>query len=107
MNEGDGRFSIAEFSTLTGLPEELLRKKINGTALGQAFFSIQELAARWRCSRATVYNRLRAEGAKVATIVRRMVAVSSDYSAFPGRDAATRYANTDTTAARQESVSDP
>jgi hypothetical protein len=65
MNEGDGRFSIAEFSTLTGLPEELLRKKINGTALGQAFFSIQELAARWRCSRATVYNRLRAEGAKV------------------------------------------
>jgi len=31
----------------------------------QEFFSIAELAARWRCSRATVYNRLRATGAKV------------------------------------------
>jgi predicted DNA-binding transcriptional regulator AlpA len=31
----------------------------------QEFFSISELADRWRCSRATVYNRLRAVGAKV------------------------------------------
>jgi hypothetical protein len=29
------------------------------------FFSIGELATRWRCSRGTVYNRLRAVGAKV------------------------------------------
>ncbi len=31
----------------------------------QEFFSILELAQRWRCSRGTVYNRLRAVGAKV------------------------------------------
>jgi len=31
----------------------------NGKA--QAFYSIPELAGRWRCSRATVYNRIRGE----------------------------------------------
>ena len=31
----------------------------------QEYFSISELAARWRCSRGTVYNRLRALGAEV------------------------------------------
>lgn len=31
----------------------------------QEYFSISELAKRWRCSRATVYNRLRFTGAKV------------------------------------------
>lgn len=34
-------------------------------ASDQDFFSILELAKRWRCSRGTVYNRLRAGGAKV------------------------------------------
>jgi len=31
----------------------------------QVYFSIQELANRWRCSRPTVYNRLRSVGAQV------------------------------------------
>ena len=31
----------------------------------QAYFCVQELAVRWRCSRATVYNRLRSTGALV------------------------------------------
>jgi hypothetical protein len=31
----------------------------------QPFYSIPELAVRWRCSRGTVYNRLRFAGAKV------------------------------------------
>jgi hypothetical protein len=31
----------------------------------QEFFSIGELANRWRCSRGTVYNRLRTTGAQV------------------------------------------
>lgn len=31
----------------------------------QDFYSIRELAQRWRCSRGSVYNRLRASGAKV------------------------------------------
>jgi hypothetical protein len=33
--------------------------------LGQRYFSFAELAERWRCSRATVYNRLRGVGAQV------------------------------------------
>jgi len=32
-----------------------------GHAQGQDFFSIPELAARWRCSRGTVYNLIRGE----------------------------------------------
>jgi len=31
------------------------------TATGPPFFSIPELAVRWRCSRATVYNLIRGE----------------------------------------------
>jgi transcriptional antiterminator len=31
----------------------------------QEYFSFAELAQRWRCSRGTVYNRLRTVGAKV------------------------------------------
>jgi hypothetical protein len=31
----------------------------------QDFYSVLELAKRWRCSRGTVYNRLRAAGARV------------------------------------------
>jgi len=31
----------------------------------QPYYSIPELAERWRCSRGTVYNRLRLAGAKV------------------------------------------
>ena len=37
----------------------------SGGQTQQEFFSIAELAQRWRCSRGTVYNRLRAVGAKV------------------------------------------
>ncbi len=33
--------------------------------IGPGFISIHELANRWRCSRGTVYNRLRVEGAQV------------------------------------------
>lgn len=36
---------------------------VNAEEIGkaQAFYSIPELAGRWRCSRATVYNRIRGE----------------------------------------------
>lgn len=37
----------------------------NATESSRNFFSIAELALRWRCSRGTVYNRLRSRGAKV------------------------------------------
>jgi hypothetical protein len=35
-----------------------------GEADRQEYFSIPDLAKRWRCSRGTVYNRLRTHGAK-------------------------------------------
>jgi len=35
------------------------------TQAQQEYFSFAELAQRWRCSRGTVYNRLRAVGAEV------------------------------------------
>jgi hypothetical protein len=40
-------------------------KDASNGAAKQEFFSIGELAWRWRISRGTVYNRLRAIGAKV------------------------------------------
>lgn len=43
-----------------------MAKESKATALMvQQFFSISELAQRWRCSRGTVYNRLRYAGTKV------------------------------------------
>lgn len=57
--------SIAEVAALFGMPESAVRAKIATRGAHQAFFSIQELAERWRCSRGTVRNRLRASGATV------------------------------------------
>ena len=42
-----------------------VREKLNGDEASQQYYSMADLADRWRCSRATVYNRLRAEGAQV------------------------------------------
>lgn len=57
--------SVAEVAALFGMPESAVRERIASRGAPQAFFSIQELANRWRCSRGTVRNRLRASGAKV------------------------------------------
>jgi hypothetical protein len=49
----------------------MARRRTEGAArrdleeMTQEFYSISELANRWRCSRGTVYSRLRAEGAHV------------------------------------------
>lgn len=61
----DRSFSIPEIASMFGLSENLLRQRITGAASPPQYLSIGELAARWRCSRGTVYNRLRAVGAKV------------------------------------------
>jgi hypothetical protein len=45
--------------------EELLRERAGNSAPVQTYLSIPELASRWRCSRGTVYNRLRLAGVKV------------------------------------------
>lgn len=65
MRSDEQRYTFSEFAVLTGLPEEVLRGKVGSSIRKQDYFSIQELADRWRCSRGTVYNRLRAEGARV------------------------------------------
>lgn len=54
-------------STTTNCIKRLLPDPPNRDNLRrqQAFYSIPELAIRWRCSRGTVYNRLRFAGAKV------------------------------------------
>jgi len=57
--------SVSEVAQLFGIPESAVRAKIASRGEPQAFFSIQELADRWRCSRGTVGNRLRASGARV------------------------------------------
>jgi hypothetical protein len=38
---------------------------LNGEKASQEYYSVADLANRWRCSRGTVYNRLRAQGAQV------------------------------------------
>ncbi len=56
---------ISEIARAFGMPDSAVRAKIASRGTPQAFFSIQELADRWRCSRGTVRNRLRASGARV------------------------------------------
>ena len=59
------RLTIAEFAGLFGLQEDIIRERIAHASNRQEYFSIGELAERWRVSRGTVYNRLRSAGAKV------------------------------------------
>jgi hypothetical protein len=62
----DRLFSLAEVASALGCSEDAVIGLIGRSRPGTTyFFSISELATRWRCSRATVYNRLRAVGAKV------------------------------------------
>ena len=57
----------AEVASLFGLSEDAVLELVNRrhAPVRRDFFSIPELAERWRCSRGSVYNRLRAAGAKV------------------------------------------
>ncbi len=59
--------SVSEVASLFGYSEDVVLEMIDGHSAPtrQEFFSIGELARRWRCSRGTVYNRLRSVGAKV------------------------------------------
>jgi hypothetical protein len=52
-------------SSLFRSPEEPPRLRPSVRSKPDAFFSFQDLADRWRCSRGTVRNRLRAAGAQV------------------------------------------
>ena len=61
----DDSLTVSEMSALFGVSERLVRSRIAPEDTEQEYFSIGELAIRWRCSRGTVYNRLRSSGAKV------------------------------------------
>jgi hypothetical protein len=60
---------LSHIASAFGLPETSVADLIDGrkhrVSARQEFYSIDELAERWRCSRGTVYNRLRGAGAKV------------------------------------------
>jgi hypothetical protein len=56
--------SLALLSAQIALPKPV-RKQNPGEPTHREFFSIGELAERWRCSRGTVYNRLRTAGVKL------------------------------------------
>ena len=57
--------TVDEIATLFGIPVNAVRERLARRTVAQEYFSIPDLAKRWRCSRGTVYNRLRAHGAKV------------------------------------------
>jgi hypothetical protein len=57
--------TIDEIAALFGIPVTAVRERLARRTIPQEYFSIPDLAKRWRCSRGTVYNRLRAHGAKV------------------------------------------
>ena len=59
------RFTISEFAVLFGFDENAIRDRFARGSGEQEYYSIRELAERWRVSRGTVYNRLRSAGAKV------------------------------------------
>jgi hypothetical protein len=57
--------SVGEVAAIFGVNESQVRERMINVVSGQEYLSIRELAIRWRCSRGTVYNRLRACGAEV------------------------------------------
>ena len=59
--------TIPEVASLFGIHEAAVHDLLEHRAppIHQEYFSIAELARRWRCSRGSVYNRLRSVGAKV------------------------------------------
>jgi hypothetical protein len=64
------KLSIAELAEIFGFPIPALVEAINlnRRAIKKPFYSIPELAKRWGCSRATVYNVLREAEFRVLNI---------------------------------------
>ena len=60
-------FSVNEIASLFGLSEDAIWKIIykQSSPVGPDFYTIQQLAERWSCSRGTVYKVLRLTGTKV------------------------------------------
>ncbi len=65
--------SIAELADIFGFPVSALVEAINRNrqAVKKPFYSIPELAKRWNCSRATVYNVLRESELKALNVAQK------------------------------------
>jgi len=67
------KLTVSEFASLLGLDPQAIKSVIERRSLSapKNFFTIPELADRWVCSRAPVYNYLREAGAKVVDFASR------------------------------------
>lgn len=65
--------SISELADVFGLPASALVSAVerNRQALKKPFYSIPDLAKRWNCSRATVYNVLRESELKALNVAQK------------------------------------
>ena len=65
--------SISELADVFGLPATALVSAVerNRRVIKKPFYSIPELAKRWNCSRATVYNILRESESKLLNLTRK------------------------------------
>jgi hypothetical protein len=60
------KLTVSEFATLLGLDAQAIKSPIQCRASpSKEFLTIPQLAARWVCSRGSVYNYLRDAGAKI------------------------------------------
>jgi hypothetical protein len=66
------RFSVSDWADLFGFPVAALIAAIerNRQAIRKPFYSVPDLAKRWNCSRATVYNILRETELKLFNLSR-------------------------------------
>jgi predicted DNA-binding protein YlxM (UPF0122 family) len=67
------KLSITELANILGFPVSALVEAVNRNrqAVKKPFYSIPELAQRWNCSRASVYNILRESESKLLNLSRK------------------------------------
>lgn len=65
IQESDTLVPLSWVASVVGQPVDQIKGMLPKVKANQEYFSIEELATRWRCSRASVYPRLRAAGATV------------------------------------------
>jgi hypothetical protein len=66
IRDSEKQLTVSELAALLGIHENAIRATIAARGKNQQeYYSIGDLAIRWRVSRGTVYNRLRSARAKV------------------------------------------
>ena len=65
------KLTVAEFASILGLdPYQAVNSPVRQRPPSKEFLTIPQLAARWVCSRGSVYNYLRDAGAKIVDLRR-------------------------------------